>query len=115
MPQRPDLPRFSHDELDTMAAKTLRMYCIQLGRLPSGPVERGDLVQALRPYATGQQKKPEPAPASPPSGVPMARAPPGSMASLLEGGKPTPAAATPAAPCGDYTPEALKAMTTKNL
>lgn len=42
---------FTRGDLDGMATKELRMLCIQKGVLPPPPLERQDLVQALRPFA----------------------------------------------------------------
>lgn len=42
----------SREALESMPTKALRLLCIQHGVLPSAPVERGDLVQALASLAT---------------------------------------------------------------
>lgn len=44
---------FTKGDLQAMASKALRTLCIQRGVLPGGPIERGDLIQALTPLAAG--------------------------------------------------------------
>lgn len=48
---------FSSAELEGLPSKTLRTLCMQNGVLPSGPVERCDLLTALAPMATDAKRR----------------------------------------------------------
>mmetsp|Transcript_51719 Transcript_51719/g.93198 ORF Transcript_51719/g.93198 Transcript_51719/m.93198 type:complete len:801 (+) Transcript_51719:279-2681(+) len=62
----PPPPSFTKTELEGLASKILRTYCIQYKVLPAGMIERTDLLKALAPLAVSPAPKPQPAPARPP-------------------------------------------------
>jgi len=50
--QAAGLPQFTREELEAMKSSTMRTYCMHHGVLPSGTVERADLIRVLTPFAT---------------------------------------------------------------
>lgn len=90
---------FSLQELEGMGTGALRAVCMQRNVLPSGIVERSDLLKALIPFATMPV---------PPAFVPAAPVAAASPA-------PSPTQAAPALPGPPFAREALEAQTTKAL
>lgn len=97
------LPSFTLEELQTMPISKLKNHCLQYGRMPHGPMERTDLVNLLKPFATGARSTLTTAPATLPGAVP---APASTAASTAPAAKPE----------GDgFSLEELKTMSMKML
>lgn len=57
----PPAKRFTLTDLEAMPSRDLRSLCVQMKVLPSGSVERGDLIQALLPLSAAENRGVKPA------------------------------------------------------